>query len=774
MKAWHTFQVMKMLVDGVDFLCFFPISTMSSFCWFTLTSWSTLPYTFLYIQVGSADGCIPYTNMHSGPPEWGLTGKDNEEITENIMCCLGAHLVEKAGYEETMDAYLPKEFDRKQGWKGKTYLQAVDHCRALDEPGYDICPYEAVCPLGPDTEPMGGVKGQGEAEMWMPILNSVNDWVQVGPGASTCIAYSHERPEKPDWGVSGDGSDELTQNIMCCKTMEEDIDEEDSDLYELAVQKYHPHWFDRSKGWKGQTFQEGIDFCDSITDYSLCPYEAICPLGPDTQSVSGFFDEEEAWVPIMDSANEWVQLARENSCVQYTNEHHDAPTWGMNGLGDEEITRNILCCALPGATLNENPVVPNQPQKETPEEIPENKPHSAADSILYADDELMFEPEWYDRKTGWTGQSYLEATQFCGQVKEGFALCPLQAICPLGTDSEPIGGYRDEPKGSWAPVLDEGNHWVQVSSENACIAYEDEKKNPTPEWGMTGGNEEITRHIACCYFLSKTNPKDVAPPELVDPGPDPAAQDAPVAAPGEPPEEEMGQYLVAAEKYDPHWYNRNKGWTGQTYYDATAFCAGTKEGYDICPYEAICPLGPDSEPIGGGRGVPLNSWVPISDAQNDWVQISEQNMGGLCIRYLEEQPDGPVWGMSGGNEEATGFLVCCNVQGNGAPSVADQVALEAGSEAESGLGKEPATPVAATTAATATTTKAATTVEITVPPEVNEDEVPLDQISLVYQTVAEYYKPKWFDRSKGYGGESYLDAFAFCADFNRYMPCKNL
>ena len=45
------------------------------------------------------------------------------------------------------------------------------------------------------------------------------------------------------------------------------------------------------------------------------------------------------------------------------------------------------------------------------------------------------------------------------------------------------------------------------------------------------------------------------------------------------------------------------------------------------------------------------------------------------------------------------------------------------------------------------------------------------QVSLAYQTVSQKYKPKWFDRTKGWKGTTYLEAAMFCEDFNNYLPC---
>ena len=94
--------------------------------------------------------------MHDTLPDWGVSGKDNDALTENVMCCLGTDLVNKVSYEETSKLYQPREFDRSTGWEGKTYHEAVTFCQGIE--GYNLCAYEAVCPMGPDMEPLGGIK----------------------------------------------------------------------------------------------------------------------------------------------------------------------------------------------------------------------------------------------------------------------------------------------------------------------------------------------------------------------------------------------------------------------------------------------------------------------------------------------------------------------------------------------------------------------------------------------------------------------------------------
>ena len=83
------------------------------------------------------------------------------------------------------------------------------------------------------------------------------------------------------------------------------------------------------------------------------------------------------------------------------------------------------------------------------------------------------------------------------------------------------------------------------------------------------------------------------------------------------------KYKNAVLKYNPVTYNRNHGWQGRTYTEALVFC-GSKAGYAVCPYDVICPAGPDTTPLGGNIASPSSEpfkWMPVLDSPNEWVQV---------------------------------------------------------------------------------------------------------------------------------------------------------
>jgi len=83
----------------------------------------------------------------------------------------------------------------------------------------------------------------------------------------------------------------------------------DDYYYESMATAYEPLWFDRSQGWTGTTYLEGIHFCARQDSRVPCPYQAVCPVGK-KEGVLPLGDVKEgvSWAPIIDSPNAWVQV----------------------------------------------------------------------------------------------------------------------------------------------------------------------------------------------------------------------------------------------------------------------------------------------------------------------------------------------------------------------------------------------------------------------------------------------------------------------------------
>jgi len=450
-------------------------------------------------------------------------------------------------------------------------------------------------------------------------------------------------------------------------------------------------------------------------------------------------------------------------------------------------------------------------------------PPEQQEQMVYQAVTETYLPQWYGRREGWEGQTYLAAVEFCSTKHDGYLPCPYEAICPFGPGSQPLGGYKDEPEGTWAPMGDRPNTWVSVSHNvgKSCVRFSDldvsELSEEGPEWGLTGTESEaFTRHVMCCVgnpkkgslassiggdgadSSSSSSSSGGMPSQMASPTDTAATTTATYTHPSQ---EVQALYEKSAERYQPVWYDRQKGWNGQTYADAAQFCADSKEGYLPCPYEAICPNGPVSPPLGGFKssGNDQGSWVPMLEIPNEWVQVSAGE--GVCSPYTVRYPDqqeGPEWGVTGeGSEAMTRHLICCSteweMEGNvpGMPvdtttttttttsttttttTTTPELTTTTEATTTTTTTPEPTTTTEATTTTTTpepTTTTEATTKATTTEPATTTASFTPEEIDAIYETVSKSLQPQFFDRTD-WKGTSYIEGLQFCASKNSRIPC---
>ena len=152
--------------------------------------------------------------------------------------------------------------------------------------------------------------------------------------------------ETKDWWLEGNEEGETYEDIHSKVITEDELDE----LYYQVSDAYLPIWFDRSSGWKGQTYGEALLFCGAhdAGNFVPCPYEVYCPGNGEKLLFGEDFGEgDQAWAPISDDFNDWVQIGKGDSeaplCMTYSELYQAAPVWGISGEGNEEMTRHILC-----------------------------------------------------------------------------------------------------------------------------------------------------------------------------------------------------------------------------------------------------------------------------------------------------------------------------------------------------------------------------------------------------------------------------------------------
>ena len=260
--------------------------------------------------------------------------------------------------------------------------------------------------------------------------------------------------------------------------------------YAYVQEKFQPMIISREGGWTGQTYQEALSFCGTKTrdgrPLVLCDFSVYCPLGPEQGPYGGTVDESTSWAPVSNVHNWWVSVGTDSTTCMFFR----SPEWGLSGVDNEEITRHIMCC---------NDVIGGGVSEEDTESSPVVVATDGSDSVdPYEYVEQVYQPAWFERGDGWAGQTYEEALAFCGtktRDDEPLILCDFQAYCPLGSQQEPYSGSFSDPSGtSWAPISNDHNTWVSISTDNPCMLYSVMNEGRKPDWGMTGkDNEEITR-----------------------------------------------------------------------------------------------------------------------------------------------------------------------------------------------------------------------------------------------------------------------------------------
>ena len=232
-------------------------------------------------------------------------------------------------------------------------------------------------------------------------------------GITSAVTKSNKNKNLPDW----------EQELADIEREEKEKRLQDSKYYEAAAQKYQPIWFGRSNGWTGKSYLEALEFCGESGDRLPCPFKGLCPLGRGTIPIGGL-KEKGSWAPIMDSPNDWVMIGPDESCTKYSELHDELPSWGLNGEGDEDITRHIVCC------LN----VEETPADAAPtatENVLDSDEANQEISMTYEQAAITFKPQWYGRDKGWVGQTYDQAVEFCN-AKDSYMLCAYEVICPMG------------------------------------------------------------------------------------------------------------------------------------------------------------------------------------------------------------------------------------------------------------------------------------------------------------------------------------------------------
>lgn len=381
-------------------------------------------------------------------------------------------------------------------------------------------------------------------------------------------------------------------------------------------------------------------FCAERGSYIPCPYEAYCPLGPGKHVVGGM-KSTQTIVPMIDIPNGWVSVGPDNTCMPYNAYNPYPPKWGLDGLGNEEITRLIMCCREPedgiGVSLEDEVFTINSIDVET----------ERTDEERFIMD--YHHPVWYDRRHGYQGTTHEEAQKFCENIA-GRRLCPMEAYCPNGIPKETGHNALFLDRKSfdgeqWAPFSTKrdgsGNvetDWVLIGTvggypTSTCSAYESTKS--LAKWKASGNPSEHKQHVLCCADEERVDQVETL--------------------------EEIMKDVVK-----PVWFDKSEGWNGGSYDDAESFCQ-SKDGREVCPYNAYCPYG-SGKPVMGGHRHDFDrlgeQWAPVGGSlANNWVMIGQkyQNTATTCMTF--DWLEGSSPGSWGGNDAMSAlkqFIMCCS------------------------------------------------------------------------------------------------------------------
>ena len=526
-------------------------------------------------------------------------------------------------YQAASNVFAPAVYDRQKGWRGTTYLEAVRFCAR--EAGYHICPYDAVCPLGPGHAPIVGYLGYRHGEAWAPVSDAADAWASLS-SERACARDVDDDPARGRTGGGADRAEAATRHVLCCRGAPSAVAEK-APVYQDNFERHRPAWFDwEGRAWtdweegrRGRTHADAEAYCTTDKGLSLCPASAYCPF-PD-ELLGGVAEGPERWAPTR-GPNTWISVGTKRTCQVYGK----PVEWGSTAAENNDISSRILCCKpTEEAGAASQAALPSRAPSPLPTSPPSKAPSpSPTIDQVYEAARDAFAPMAYSRGTGWTGSTYLDAVQFCAG-KVGYHICPYYAICPAGPGGKPVTGYYENDSGAqWAPFSDKSYAWASLSSKSPCIKYPGNL-----ELGLTVEESEAsTHHVVCC----KGSIFDSAEDDVL--------------------------YQNSIERHESVWFNETEGWVGRTYRDAVDYCL--EKDKSLCPFEAYCPLSDFGEPMGGVVDEPGGQWVPAANVWNMWISVGSEH---TCQIYDMVFGEPPEWNITGAiNDKMSSRILCCKLE----------------------------------------------------------------------------------------------------------------
>lgn len=386
------------------------------------------------------------------------------------------------------------------------------------------------------------------------------------------------------------------------------------------AESHRPIWYNRSSGWYGTSYQEGIDFCASqkqqgddnpnnnansnvnMVMMQLCPYEAYCPTGANHIPLGGFrvdtiengyggsglgsgssaavsgsgSSSSSSRSPIADYQDGWVQVGSYNACLQYTISDGKDGDGGDDDRDDEmeSDTNNVV-----GTTNN------------------------------------------------------VEAQDVIGSMVGHQSMVVEPGPSSIITEGLVVKSKEDQEQQQDVAAIQETLHQQQEPATASQTA--------------TTNNNSATTNTANANTGTASFQQQ---------------------------QQQVDMTNILHQKFKPLWISTHEGWNGGSHDDAVRLCASIP-GKKLCPYSAMCPHGPGSAVMGGREHLEFEvegeQYAPVMGGENHWVMIGsggkdeEENASSSssrkCMTHRQLEGRAPEWGLNGDRVEVKQHVMCCTI-----------------------------------------------------------------------------------------------------------------
>ena len=492
------------------------------------------------------------------------------------------------------------------------------------------------------------------------------------------------------------------------------------ELYLAIAETFRPQWYSRREGWEGQAYLQAYDFCSAQGQMQPCPYTALCPAGVGQVPYGGVREapnaNSNAWAPVKNRPNEWVQVSYSPEkdeedggiCELFSSSHIGTPRWGLTGESDEELTEHILCCLVDEAIMADEAeafthemsqgvemgsgaisrppdleedqtgdvIESNNDKQETSEKVDsetgKDEPASSSGGVPALDSRVPnFTAFWYSRSDGWEGTTYQAAVDFC-ETHDEQSLCPFQYYCPDGPGGVPFAADAQQALLEydslfWSPVMNGAGEeaWGGIGSANRCVPPQQHPR-VSPEMLYNA-----TSFIMCCNMNTGASNGQSSPSATSEETTDTTETSEEMAMEIVEEVEEFteSEFMKAAyEMWNPVWFTADDGWNGGSYAKAIGFCNEHLEEGELCPYQALCPNGLDTNPYLSQKipALALDQWVPTRNSVFSYILIehgaekNDSKGGAKCDSFENIHGSRPVYGTTEEMQEYKQYLLCCH------------------------------------------------------------------------------------------------------------------